>query len=108
MVTFQVNDMTCGHCASTIAKALTTVDKPARVEVDILQKLVRSQQRNASGRVGGGYPGYRLHAQEVKAELVPAAAPRAAAGCGCGCGPRKTAPVDAGQAAVPAAGSCCG
>lgn len=35
MLTFEVNDMTCGHCASTIAKAVKAVDRNARVEFDL-------------------------------------------------------------------------
>jgi copper chaperone CopZ len=29
MITFEVNDMTCGHCVSTITKALKATDKDA-------------------------------------------------------------------------------
>jgi copper chaperone len=108
MVTFQVSDMTCGHCASTIAKAIATVDRSARVVVDIPQKLVRVSSETPAAELAKAIQdaGYTPH--EVKAELVQAAVPRAATGCGCGCGPRKAAPVDAGQPAAPAAGSCCG
>jgi copper chaperone len=35
MITFEVNDMTCGHCVSTITKALKTVDTNAKVSVDL-------------------------------------------------------------------------
>ena len=41
MITFQVEDMTCGHCASTIAKALKSLDNDARVEVDLSRKIVQ-------------------------------------------------------------------
>ena len=41
MVTFQVSDMTCGHCASAIFRAVASVDKDARVDIRIQQKLVR-------------------------------------------------------------------
>lgn len=41
MITFRVPAMTCGHCASTIARAVMSVDKDAQVEVSIAQKLVR-------------------------------------------------------------------
>ena len=34
MIAFEVNDMTCGHCVSTITRALTATDKDARVQID--------------------------------------------------------------------------
>ena len=37
---FQVDDMTCGHCATTIAKASGRVDRDAKVEVDLIGHLV--------------------------------------------------------------------
>lgn len=40
MVTFKVNDMTCGHCVSLINKAIKEVDSNARVEVKLDQHLV--------------------------------------------------------------------
>ena len=35
MIAFEVNDMTCGHCASTITKAVQGVDQGARVQIDL-------------------------------------------------------------------------
>ena len=35
MIAFQVNDMTCGHCVSTITKALEAADKDAKVQIDL-------------------------------------------------------------------------
>lgn len=40
MTTFTVNDMTCGHCASTISKAVRDVDAAAKVEFKMDQKQV--------------------------------------------------------------------
>jgi copper chaperone len=37
---FSVGDMTCGHCASTIAKAVKDADSKATVEVRLAEKLV--------------------------------------------------------------------
>lgn len=33
MITFEVKDMTCGHCVSTITKAVRAVDKEATVRI---------------------------------------------------------------------------
>ncbi len=35
MISFQVNDMTCGHCVSTITKAVKAVDGGAKVQIDL-------------------------------------------------------------------------
>ena len=41
MIEFKVEDMTCGHCASTIARAVKDVDAAGRCEVDLAAKRVR-------------------------------------------------------------------
>jgi copper chaperone len=48
MVTFEVNDMTCGHCASTITKALKDTDKEARVAIDLAGRRVQVEPVAAS------------------------------------------------------------
>ena len=35
MIAFRVDDMTCGHCVSTITKAVKAVDGRADVRVDL-------------------------------------------------------------------------
>ena len=41
MIEISVSDMTCGHCASTIARAVKDVDAAGRCEVDLAAKQVR-------------------------------------------------------------------
>lgn len=41
MITFEVQDMTCGHCVSTITKALKAVDANARVQIDLAAHRVQ-------------------------------------------------------------------
>jgi len=41
MTEFQINDMTCSHCASTITKAVQSLDQAAKIEVDLAAKRVR-------------------------------------------------------------------
>lgn len=43
MIEFTVNDMTCGHCASTITRAVKDVDVAGRCEIDLAAKKVRIQ-----------------------------------------------------------------
>ena len=35
MISFQVNDMTCGHCVSTITKAVKAEDATATLQFDL-------------------------------------------------------------------------
>lgn len=47
MQAFRVDDMTCGHCASTITKALKEADRNARVNIDLGQHLVMVEPTEA-------------------------------------------------------------
>ena len=47
MIEFTVNDMTCGHCASTITKAVKEVDAASRCEIDLGAHRVRIQSSHA-------------------------------------------------------------
>ena len=40
MTTFEVNDMTCGHCVDTITEAIKAVDRAATVDIDLGKHLV--------------------------------------------------------------------
>jgi copper chaperone len=69
MIEFRVDDMTCGHCASTIARAVKDVDAAARCEVDLQGKRVR---------IASGLPAADFHAaiEEAGYTPVPLAAER--------------------------------
>jgi copper chaperone len=41
MLTFKVEDMTCGGCAASIKRALARADAAAAVDVDVPAKLVK-------------------------------------------------------------------
>lgn len=41
MIEFQVNDMTCGHCAGVITKAVAEIDAAANVDIDLATHRVR-------------------------------------------------------------------
>jgi copper chaperone len=85
MLAFRVDDMTCGHCASTIREAVRAIDADARVEIDLAQQVVRIDATNkGNGELGKAIAeaGYT----PVPVELRPsatAAVPRAG-GCCCG------------------------
>ena len=35
MIAFEVNDMTCGHCVSTITRAVQELDPQAKLQIDL-------------------------------------------------------------------------
>ena len=84
MLTFRVDDMTCGHCASTITKAVRVVDAGAKVEIDLAQHLVRidpterDEVELSEAIAEAGYTPV-----PVELQSAAAAAPRAG-GCCCG------------------------
>ncbi|AKJ30717.1 heavy-metal-associated domain-containing protein [Caldimonas brevitalea] len=47
MISFEVNDMTCGHCVSAITKAVKQTDRGAVVAVDLGSKRVQIDSKVA-------------------------------------------------------------
>ncbi len=41
MIEIKVTDMTCGHCASTITKAVQALDATARIDISLPDHRVR-------------------------------------------------------------------
>jgi len=41
MIELNLPDMTCGHCASTVAQTCNLVDPAAKVEVDLNNRMVK-------------------------------------------------------------------
>ena len=41
MIEFILPDMSCGHCASTVAKTTQFVDPNSKVDIDINTKMVK-------------------------------------------------------------------
>lgn len=84
MQAFRVDDMTCGHCASTITKALKATDKGAKVTIDLAQHLVMVEPTEADAQelsdaiAEAGYTPVPAQAATV------ATRPVKAGGC-CGC-----------------------
>jgi copper chaperone len=59
MQVFRVNDMTCGHCVSTITKAIKATDKDAKVTIDLTDAIAEA-----------GYTPVSVQATTVVAEPV--------------------------------------
>lgn len=86
MFTYQVNDMTCGHCVSAITKAVLAIDNGAKVDVDLAEHIVRIESANAADdtlRQAIQAAGYEPTA--LKPTVGRPAAQRAG-GCCCGTG----------------------
>ena len=47
MIAFEVHDMTCGHCVSSITKAVKTLDKDAEVRIDLATHRVEVEPARA-------------------------------------------------------------
>ncbi len=67
MLKFKVPDMTCGHCAQAIEKAVRSIDPKAKVKVDLGQKTVTvettaREQTISEGVRSAGYENERLAA----------------------------------------------
>ena len=84
--TFLVDDMTCGHCVSTITKAIASVDKQASIKFDLGARRVEVTSTQAGAA--------ELQQAIKEAGYTPVVVPSTPAsavqpkhgGCGCGCG----------------------
>ena len=65
MISFEVNDMTCGHCVDAITKVLKATDKDAEVRIDLSRHLVEIEP--------GGSDAEALGNAIVKAGYTPVA-----------------------------------
>jgi len=50
MIAFEVKDMTCGHCVSTVTQAVKSVDKTASVHVDLNTHRVEIEANAANAQ----------------------------------------------------------
>ena len=87
MNTFEVKDMTCGHCVSTITKAVKALEPSAKVQIDLATHRVeiKSGDIHAAQWIGvikqAGYTAVAIHAEARPA--TTGAAPKRG-GCCCG------------------------
>lgn len=83
MITFEVKDMTCGHCVSAITKAVKAADSGASVDIDLAAHLVRVEPMRSDARSLGAAieeAGYT----PVRVATLESSAPSAPARCQCG------------------------
>ncbi|MBU9344979.1 heavy-metal-associated domain-containing protein [Burkholderia multivorans] len=48
---FEVQDMTCGGCASAITRAVTAADPTAKLDIDVAAKIVKVESAQGAERV---------------------------------------------------------
>ena len=88
MTAFQVDDMTCGHCVSSVTKAVKVVDSGARMQFDLATHRVEIESTNTdaaelSGAIKeAGYTPVAIAAGPRTAETMAAVPARK--GCSCG------------------------
>ena len=86
MITFEVNDMSCGHCVSSVTMAVKAVDAGAQVQIDLATHRVAIQPARASAadlHDAIQEAGYTPMAIEYAAGITGANAASARGGC-CG------------------------
>ena len=85
MTTFQVDDMTCGHCISVITKAIKGVDASASVNIDLATHRVdvASAEDDAKFSAAIRQAGYTPAALPDPSAQLTAAQPKRS-GCCCG------------------------
>jgi len=82
MLTFRVDDMTCGHCVRAIKDAVRALDAEAAVDVDLPRRLVRVHAAHLEG------PRVRQALEEAgyfPCDVVPRKETPTSAAGGCGC-----------------------
>ncbi|MCY1164584.1 MAG: heavy-metal-associated domain-containing protein [Pseudomonadota bacterium] len=61
MIEFELQDMTCGHCAGMVNRTVKLVDPEAKIEVDVASKKVKIESSEdraafAEALTEAGYP----------------------------------------------------
>lgn len=61
MYEFDIQNMTCGHCASTVEKAIKAADPSASASIDLVAKIAKVDTKNDPASINAaivkaGYP----------------------------------------------------
>ncbi|MEP7298105.1 MAG: heavy-metal-associated domain-containing protein [Burkholderiales bacterium] len=87
MKAFEVQDMTCGHCISTITKAVKALDPAAKVQIDLATHRVEIESSDIYAAHWGELirdAGYTPVAIEDGARSAMTSAAPVRSGCCCG------------------------
>ena len=84
MTTFQVDDMTCGHCISVITEAIKGVDANASVDIDLATRRVDVGSSADAAKLSAAIKQAGYTASPLpNPQAQPVAAPKRT-GCCCG------------------------
>ena len=85
MIVFEVKDMTCGHCVSTITKAVRAADKNAKLQIDLATHRVQIEptETNAA-ELSDAIKEAGYTPVDVSADTTDAPAVQKKGGCCCG------------------------
>lgn len=84
MIAFEVKDMTCGHCVSTITKALKATDTDAKVQIDLATHRVQVEPVSADAEeLADAIKDAGYTPVPVEAAISAVAPPRRGSCCGC-------------------------
>jgi copper chaperone len=90
MLTFHVQDMTCGHCIKAITQAVQEVDPSATLEFNLPDHEVRITSVTADAHALHAAMESAGYTPELSRTAVPKAAGKSCGSssghCGCGCG----------------------
>lgn len=85
MVTFEVKDMTCGHCVRTITQAVRAIDHGASVGVDLASHRVRIEPTELDASAFGAAITSAGYTPVLVQDTEAAAPARQKQGGCCGC-----------------------
>lgn len=87
MVSFHVEDMTCGGCAGRIERALKGLDGTAQVDISVPERLVRVRAQAAEAELAAAIrqAGYTPVKTEAGGDMAPQAHQCCCGGGGGGC-----------------------
>jgi copper chaperone CopZ len=75
MIAFEVSDMTCGHCVSTITNVLKGVDRDAKVRFDLAKHRIEIEASSAEASRTWGEAPLQVAATAARS-LIAAIVPR--------------------------------
>ena len=83
MSTFEVNDMTCGHCAGRIRAVIGTLDPQAKIAIDVdTRRIVVESDRATGAQVQAAIKQAGYTAVQVESAVVPTGPQRRRGCCG--------------------------
>ena len=85
MIAFRIDDMNCGHCASTITEAVRAKDAHATVETDLSRRLLRVHAGTLDTQALTNVIKESGYTPVPVQTIVSAAESAKRTGCGCGC-----------------------